>query len=309
MTGPVLVVGEALIDLVRRRDAGAAEHPGGSPANVALTLGRLGWDARLATWIGADARGAAIRSWLAESGVRLVPGSDGAARTPVATATLDAAGAAAYEFDLEWRLPADVPVDGVVAVHTGSIAAVLEPGGPAVVELVRRARPHATVTYDPNLRPALMGEPAAVRDRVEACVALADVVKVSDEDLGWLFPGADPMAVARRWLAAGPSVVVVTFGGDGAAGVAASGPVRVTAPPVAVVDTVGAGDSFMGALIHGLGRAGLLGAGRRDRLRGIDGATLTSLLQLGVDVAAVTVARPGADPPRLAELPPSPSVP
>ncbi|WP_238992782.1 PfkB family carbohydrate kinase [Jiangella aurantiaca] len=284
-------------------DGTTAAYPGGSPANVALTLGRLGCDVRLATWIGADQGGGAVRAWLRESGVRLVPGSGAAPRTPVAVATLDGTGVASYDFDLTWDLPRGVAVNGLAAVHTGSIAAVLQPGGRAVVDLIRRARAHATITYDPNLRPALLGPRQAVLRRVEECVGLADVVKVSDEDLAWLFPGSDAMAVGRRWLAAGPSIVVVTFGGNGAAAVAACGTVETAAPRVAVVDTVGAGDSFMGALIHGLCRAGLLGAGRRDRLRAVDGPMLTSLLEHGVGVAAVTVGRAGADPPRLADLP------
>ncbi|WP_454041095.1 carbohydrate kinase family protein [Cellulosimicrobium sp. Marseille-Q8652] len=301
--GHVLAVGEALIDVVHRADGTVDELPGGSLANVALTLGRLGRDARLVTWIGDDARGAALRDWLAASGVTLAPGSADADRTSVATAHLDAHGAATYEFDLEWQVPARTTVDADTrALHTGSIAAVLEPGAAAVRELVASARATATVTYDPNARPALMGDPADARPRIEALVALADVVKVSDEDLAWLAPGTDPVAVARDWLALGPAVVVVTLGGEGAVAVTATGEQRVAAPRVQVVDTVGAGDSFMGALIDGLWDADLLGADRREELRAIDGATLAGLLERCVAVAAITVSRAGANPPRRAEL-------
>ncbi|MGM7422243.1 PfkB family carbohydrate kinase, partial [Cellulosimicrobium sp. CpK407] len=160
----------------------------------------------------------------------------------------------------------------------------------------------ATITYDPNARPALMGDPADARARIEALVALADVVKVSDEDLAWLVPGTDPVAVARDWLALGPALVVVTYGGEGALALTAAGEQRVTAPRVEVVDTVGAGDSFMGALLDGLWDAGLLGADRRDALRAVDTATLTRLLERCAAVAAVTVSRAGANPPRRAEL-------
>ncbi|MDF9875817.1 carbohydrate kinase family protein [Cellulosimicrobium cellulans] len=299
----VLVVGEALIDVVHRADGSVDEHPGGSLANVALTLGRLGRDARLATWLGTDERGDAIRAWLDESAVTLTPGSTDADRTSVATAHLDAQGAATYEFDLEWHVPAGTAPDaGTLAVHTGSIAAVLEPGASDVRALVAAARDTATVTYDPNARPALMGDPADALARIEALVALADVVKVSDEDVAWLVPGVDPVAVAHQWLALGPALVVVTFGGEGAVAVTAAGEQRVTAPRVDVVDTVGAGDSFMGALVDGLWDAGLLGADRRDALRAIDAATLTTLLERCAAVAAVTVSRAGANPPRRAEL-------
>ncbi len=301
--GHVLVVGEALIDVVHRADGSVDEHPGGSLANVALTLGRLGRDARLATWVADDAHGDAIRSWLDESAVVLAPGSTGAASTSVATAHLDAQGAATYEFDLEWRVPAGTAPDpATLAVHTGSIAAVLEPGASDVRALVDAARATATITYDPNARPALMGDPADARARIEALVALADVVKVSDEDVEWLAPGSDPVTVARGWLALGPAVVVVTFGGEGAVAVTASGEQRVAAPRVSVVDTVGAGDSFMGALIDGLWDVGLLGADRRDALRAIDPATLARLLERCVAVAAITVSRAGANPPRRTEL-------
>ena len=304
--GHVLVVGEALIDVVHRADGSVDEHPGGSLANVALTLGRLGRDARLATWVADDAHGAAVRAWLDDSAVTLAPGSTGADRTSVATAHLDAHGAATYQFDLEWRVPPGTAADaGTLAVHTGSIAAVLEPGASDVRALVATARDTATVTYDPNARPALMGDPADARSRIEALVALADVVKVSDEDVAWLVPGADPVAVARAWLALGPALVVVTLGGEGAVAVTAAGEQRVTAPRVEVVDTVGAGDSFMGALLDGLWDAGLLGADRRDALRAIDAATLAGLLERCVAVAAITVSRAGANPPRRAELAPA----
>ncbi|OLT53362.1 hypothetical protein BJF88_11945 [Cellulosimicrobium sp. CUA-896] len=215
--GHALVVGEALIDVVHRADGSVDALPGGSLANVALTLGRLGRDARLVTWIGADERGDAIRAWLAGSGVVLAPGSSDAPSTSVATAHLDGDGAATYEFDLEWQVPPGTAATAsTLVVHTGSIAAVLEPGASAVRDLVADARRTATVTYDPNARPALMGEPGDARERIEAMVALADVVKVSDEDLEWLVPGGDAVEVARAWLALGPALVVVTLGGAGA---------------------------------------------------------------------------------------------
>ncbi|GGM15379.1 carbohydrate kinase [Promicromonospora citrea] len=310
MTGHVLAVGEALVDQVRRPDGSTADHPGGSIANVALTLGRLGRRVRLATWLGRDERGDLVRGWLAESDVRLVDGSDGAERTSVAAATLDENGSATYDFDLTWQVPdAARPEDGgsgddgpTLAVHTGSIAAMLEPGAGQVRGLLESARSSATTTYDPNARPAIMGDAAEVRPRVEELVALSDVVKVSDEDLEWLYPGTDPVEVARRWQAGTPALVVVTLGGKGAVAVSAGGEVEVQAPRVEVVDTVGAGDSFMGALIDGLWEHDLLGAARRDALRSVDAATVRTLLEGCVAVAAVTVSRAGANPPRREEI-------
>ena len=135
----VLVVGEALIDVVHRQDGTVDEHPGGSPANVAITLGRLGRPVELLAWLGEDAYGSMIRRWLGASGVALAPGSTGAAQTSIATAQLDEKGAASYDFEIEWRMPADVDVpQSTVAIHSGSIAATLAPGGDDVVALMRR---------------------------------------------------------------------------------------------------------------------------------------------------------------------------
>ncbi|WP_036970343.1 carbohydrate kinase family protein [Promicromonospora kroppenstedtii] len=308
MSAHVLAVGEALVDEVHRPDGSVAEHPGGSVANVALTLGRLEREVRLATWLGADARGDLVRGWLAESVVALVKGSDGAERTSVAVATLDDAGSATYDFDLTWEVPAGAlpdaaeAADAPLAVHTGSIAAMLEPGATQVRQVLEAARGTSTTTYDPNARPAIMGEPQEVRPRVEALVQLSDVVKVSDEDLAWLYPGTDPVAVARDWQRGTPALVVVTFGGKGAVAVSDAGEVEATAPRVEVVDTVGAGDSFMGALIDGLWEHDLLGADRRDALNAVGTATVQHVLDRCVAVAAITVSRAGANPPHRQEV-------
>lgn len=302
----VLVVGEALVDIVRRADGRTAEHPGGSPANVALGLGRLGRVVSLLSRFGLDARGTSIAVRLAASNVVVVPGTRTTAPTSTATALLDERGAATYTFDLDWRLPPAEELEhrltATRALHTGSIAAFLAPGGDAVLELVRSAARWTTVSFDPNARPVLMGDPSAARERVEQFVRAADVVKVSDEDLGWLAPGEDPAAVAAGWLALGPSVVVVTRGGEGATGVAASGRVDVETPPVDVVDTVGAGDAFTAGLLDALAAADLLGVEHAEELRAIEPDALAAALRHAARVAAVTCSRPGADPPTRAEL-------
>lgn len=306
----VVVIGEALVDIVHRASGAVDEAPGGSPANVALTLGRLGRAPFLVTRLGRDERGSRLRRWLEDSGVE-VRGVD-AARTATATAHLDATGAATYEFDLDWSLGDELPalrqlVGTADVLHVGSVAAVIEPGAGQVAELVRAARPRALVTYDPNIRPSLVDDPAAVRARVTELVALADVVKASDEDLRWLHPDDDPAEAARRWAALGPAVVVVTFGADGALAVNAAGDIA-SVPGVAteVVDTVGAGDTFMGALIDGLVDAGVDGPALRTAAGGgIPSSELAELLRHGARAAAITVARAGANPPWRAELTPS----
>ncbi|MFD8114123.1 carbohydrate kinase family protein [Streptomyces microflavus] len=297
----LLVVGECVADIVRLPDQEDRVHPGGSPANVAYGLARLGHRPTLLTQLGPDPNGRLIRDHLASAGVTLR--TDGApAPTPSAAVTLDGAGQASYAFDIAWTL-APVAVEPAPGhVHTGSIGAVVEPGAATVLDIVRTARATATVSYDPNVRPALMGEHAAAVRRVEECVALSDLVKASDEDLAWLYPGEEPEKVAARWLERGPAVVLVTGGGDGALAVLPGGRITVEAVAVDVVDTVGAGDAFMSGTLHALAGRGLLGTGARDRLRAVDRDTVAGVLRHAVASAAVTVSRAGANPPDAAEL-------
>ncbi|MFB8219378.1 carbohydrate kinase family protein [Streptomyces anulatus] len=297
----LLVVGECVADIVRLPDQAARVHPGGSPANVAYGLARLGHRAVLLTQLGPDGNGRLIREHLASGGVDVR--TDGStAPTPSAAVTLDGAGQASYAFDVSWTL-APVAVEPAPAhVHTGSIGAVTEPGATTVLDMVRAARATATVSYDPNVRPALMGDHAAAVRRVEECVGLSDLVKASDEDLEWLYPGEDPERVAARWLGRGPAAVLVTRGGAGALAVLPGGPITVQAPAVDVVDTVGAGDAFMSGTLHALAAHGLLGPGARDRLHAVDRDTVTDVLRHAVASAAVTVSRAGANPPGADEL-------
>ena len=300
--GAALVVGEALVDVVTRADGTVSEHAGGSPANVALGLARLDRETHLLTRVGQDGYGRRVRSHLAASGVQLVDGSVVTGPTSVARATLDEAGSATYEFDLEWSLP-HVPLpDHPLLVHTGSIAAVRQPGAATVERIVLGAHHRTTVSYDPNLRPDLMGDAAAVRPFVETLVAAADVVKLSEEDAVWLAPQTPPVELVQAWLRLGPAVVVLTRGGDGSVGICGSGKVQVPAPPVHVADTVGAGDSFTAGLLDGLWEAGLLGGPQRRALKEVSRQVLERVLRHAARVAAVTVSRPGADPPWRGEL-------
>lgn len=298
-----LVIGESLVDVVARPGEEPQAFPGGSPANVALGLARLGYEAELLTWIGSDEYGDLVRDHLAASGVVVVPGSHDADRTSVALARIDEEGVAQYEFDLTIDYPDHAIDDDVAAVHVGSIGAVLDPGYEKVRDLLTSARDRVTVSYDPNLRPSIMGSPEAVRDRVLALIALADVVKVSDEDLAWLEPGRDPHDIVREWAGSGPAIVVVTRGGDGAFAVTSAGAeFDLAAPKVIVADTVGAGDSFMSGLVSGLWHADLLGAEHRDELAAVSVDQLDSLLSRCARIAAITVSRPGANPPTAEEL-------
>jgi fructokinase len=303
-----LVIGEALVDVVVGADGrDRGRHPGGSPANVAVALGRLEHEVRLLTWLATDDDGRLVTRHLEDSGVLVLPAGLGAQRTPIARATLDAQGVATYDFELDWQVRAHDADEaagplGVDVVHTGSIAAVLPPGSSGVEAMLERLIGRATITYDPNARPALMGEPDLTLARMVSYLEIADVVKVSDEDLAWLYPGVAALDVADSWLMQGPSLVVVTHGDRGADVLSRSGPVHVEAVPVDVVDTVGAGDAFTAGLVDALAGEHLLGASRRSRLRAVDQATLARVLSRAAQIAAVTCSRPGADPPWRREL-------
>ena len=298
-----LVIGEALIDIVRPIDGPAQEYVGGSPLNVAIGLARLGHDVELACSIGDDPHGRAVRAHLAADGVPLTEGSASAARTPTATATLDESGSATYEFDIEWAPPA-LP-GGFAHLHTGSIGATLQPGATTVREAVEAARATTTISYDPNARPSLMGDPHDVRSDVEQLVGLSDVVKASDEDVRWLYGEDVPLAeVAALWAQLSPPLVVITRGGEGALVHLSMGlTVDLPGRTVEVVDTVGAGDSFMSGLLSGLLDAGLLGGSdARDRLRTATLAQVRPALERALATSAITVSRAGAQPPTRAEI-------
>ncbi|GAB3095417.1 carbohydrate kinase [Isoptericola nanjingensis] len=300
-----MVVGEALVDIVEDGSGARTHHPGGSPANVALGLARLGGSVELLTWLARDQAGAGVVDRLEASGVAILPASLGASRTSTAVACLDADGGATYEFDLEWHLATTAPARNMSVLHTGSIAAVADTvSADTLVQMIHDVRRFATITYDPNLRPSIMGDVDAVRVRVETLVAAADVVKVSEEDLGWLHPEAEPLDVASAWANdLGCALVVVTHGGRGSTAVRPLGrDLEVPARPVAVVDTVGAGDAFMSGLLAALRGHGLTGSDQRDALRRADATALEAVLDFASRVAAVTVSRAGANPPHLAEL-------
>ncbi|HXY66377.1 MAG TPA: carbohydrate kinase [Mycobacterium sp.] len=287
-----LVIGESLIDIVERD-----EHVGGSPLNVAVGLARLGRDVDFLTHIGDDPRGRRIAEYVNAAGAHLVSGSQSAVRTAVAQLTVDENGSADYVFDLDWQLSATPMVAPPLFVHTGSIAAVQEPGCLAVAALIDTYHVSATITFDPNVRPSLIVDRDLARERIEHLVERSDIVKVSEEDLCWIDPERPPEQIAQTWRTLGPSVVAVTMADRGAVAVCAAGEVRVPARPVQVVDTVGAGDAFTVGLIDALWAQGLLGGQRRGELARIDLDALTAALEAASNAAALTVARAGADLP------------
>ncbi|GEL17883.1 carbohydrate kinase family protein [Pseudonocardia asaccharolytica] len=314
--GIVAVAGEALVDIVPAPVGGYFElAPGGSPANVAVGLARLGVPTRMLARLAADPLGERLRTHLAANSVDLTHAVAATEPTSLALVSVDADGVASYDFridgtaDWQWS-PGELagaldpgPAGPVVAVHSGSLALTTPPGAAVLRELLAAAAAAATISYDPNCRPPLMGDPGRVRAGVAELLATADVVKVSAEDLVWLLPGRAPADVLDDWLGRGPALVAITLGGDGVLAGTASG-LRARRPGrgVAVVDTVGAGDSFSAALLAGLHRRGLLGAANRAALRAIDATSLDDVLDDAVAAAAITCSRRGADPPTAGEL-------
>ena len=314
--GIVAIAGEALVDLVPAPISGYYEFaPGGSPANVAVGLSRLGIPTRMLARIADDPLGRRLRAHLSKNGVGLDHVVTATEQTSMAMVMVGPDGGPTYDFrvvgtaDWQWTAAelADAldpgPGGPVLALHSGSLALTTPPGDAALRALMARAAQTATVSYDPNCRPGLMGKPADVLAGVHEMVSVADVVKVSLEDLGWLMPGFTAEEVLEDWLGRGPALVVVTLGGDGVTAGTSTG-LRTRRPgvPVTVIDTVGAGDTFSGALLAGLHRRKLLGAASRPTLHAISHSTMDAVLDESMLAAAITCSRRGADPPTAEDL-------
>lgn len=304
------VIGEALVDVVSRDGEAPRAHVGGSPMNVAVGLARLDQEVQFLGRYGQDEYGEQVAAHLRDNKVSL-PFSPDSKPTSVAQATLDQAGAATYAFQLDWSLDvSDDQIDQLLSntglLHVGSIGAMLEPGATLVRKAVERAHGHALISYDPNCRPTIIPDSSDARARAEAIVASADIVKASDEDLLWLYPNRSIEDSARAWLQAGAHLVIVTRGPLGpwavSRGTGREG-VDTAAARVDVVDTVGAGDSFMAALISTLTDRGLTGADARRDLDALDKDEVRQILRYAAAAAGVTVSRSGADLPTKDDLP------
>ena len=295
--GRILVIGEALIDIVDRGGE-PVRHVGGSPLNVAFGLARLGIATTFASEFGEDPDGAAIAAHLDAAGVTIARTADAHRRTSTALARIGADGSATYDFDLEWAFSTPPAVAGISAVHIGSIGALRAPGSGGVLALVESLPEDVLVTFDPNVRPALMPPPAETRALVERYAARAAVVKLSDEDAEWLYPGAADSA-PERLLAAGASLVAVTQGAAGSVLHTASARLDVPARPTVAVDTIGAGDAYMSGLIAAIVQR----VGVADTLAGrFTEEQLTTIGRTAAVSSGLTVARAGAMPPTAAEL-------
>jgi len=305
----ITVIGEAIIDLLPAGPPRTFQAvPGGSPYNVAVGLARLGHHATLMARLAETAFGRILRDHAEAEGIDLHAAPRAAEPSTLAVVSLDASARASYDFYLngtaDWQWTAEETgraPEGTSVLHFGSLASWTPPGDAKILELARRLRGRgdALITYDPNVRPGLLADHRHGQRVVERAIGLAHLAKASTDDVAWLYPDRAPDEVARHWLRLGASVVVITSSDGAAAYTAEGGPVRRPALDIAVVDTVGAGDSFTAGLIGSLIKAGqhppaVLARYPADQLSGaLDDAIL---------VASINCERRGNDPPTAADV-------
>ena len=292
------------MDVVRDADGTERETPGGGPFNTARALGRLAVPVGFLGHLSSDARGRRLAECLRADGVSLELPGVGPEPTTVAAATLDAEGRASYRFQVAGTAAPNLTLDHlpqelgpeVQALHVGTLGLVLEPMASTVAALVRREHGRRLVAIDPNVRAGLIDD-AAYRQRLHELLGLSTLVKASAADLAWVYPDLDAEAAAERLLDRGVRLVVITLGPEGAWASGNGAHARVPAPPVSVADTIGAGDAFGAAVLAWLYEHDAL-----DRDLKLEAGQLRSLLEFACQVAALTCARAGAEPPWRREL-------
>ena len=296
----VWVVGEVLIDLI---PDGSERKPivGGGPANTAKALSKLGINTQFIDGISSDKYGHMAKNELVASGVKLdyVMYSD--KPTSIAIVSLSDSGSASYKFVIQNTATFDFTSDWLPnpqterpsLLHIGTLATVIEPGATELFKWAQSVGKVAPIVFDPNIRPAVISDCEQYVDQVEQWVSISSAVKVSDEDIRWLYPNLDIEHVVNNWLAKGPSLIVVTYGDKGLAGYRQGEKVSVDAVKVAVADTVGAGDTVGAILVEAIVKDGL------DNLSGV---RLEMMLKRAGKAAAITVSRSGANPPTLKEI-------
>ena len=292
----IWVGGEVLIDILP-----TGPVVGGGPANTAKALARLGHEVDFIDGISTDAFGMSARKELERDGVGLSLSLSSDKPTCTATVTLDSHGSASYEFLINGTATFDFEHDWLPdperlkpsVLHIGTLVTIVEPASTILHEWAIRTAEFAPIVFDPNIRSSVVSDRTTYRAAVEKWVAISSIIKLSDDDLSWLYPEESIDEVAKRWIANGASLVVVTRGADGIIGFTEHGFEEVAGAKVSVVDTVGAGDTVGAILVEGV---------IKHSVNGLQGHVLNAVLHRAAIAAGITVSRAGAQPPRLHEL-------
>jgi fructokinase len=297
----IWVCGEVLIDLIPGSDGVRVPHVGGGPANTAKALARLGQDVFFIDGISSDEYGQMSRKELLDDEVKLdlALGSD--KPTCLAIVSLDEKGGASYEFKIDGTATFDFSTSWLPdpsrykpnVLHIGTLVTVIQPGADVLYDWAMQVAEFAPIVFDPNVRSAVMGDRDVYVAAVERWVALSSVVKVSDDDMAWLYPGQRYEDVAARWIEDGVTLVVVTRGANGLVGITAEGSVEVPGVKVQVADTVGAGDTVGAIIVEAMVEKGILA---------LTGDVLKGVLNRAAVAAGITCSRKGAQPPYKHEL-------
>jgi fructokinase len=295
----IWVCGEVLIDLL----PGNPRVPvvGGGPANTAKALARLGHDVHFIDGISTDAYGQSARAELVRDGVNLDFALTSDKPTCTATVSLDASGGASYEFLIDGTATFDFSLDWLPdparhkpqVLHIGTLVTIIEPSATVLYDWAIQVAEFAPIVFDPNIRPSVMGDRDLYEAAVEKWAAISAVIKVSDDDLAWLFPGQSVESIAARWVQDGAFLVVVTRGADGLQGFTARGALSVPGVKIDVIDTVGAGDTVGAIVVEAMIEQGIMA---------LQGDVLSDVLTRAAKAAAITCSRKGAEPPYKHEL-------
>ena len=299
----IWVCGEVLIDLISIAPGSKeqAPHVGGGPANTAKALARLGHEVHFIDGISTDAYGVMSREELLRDEVKLDLSLTSDKPTCVANVTLDANGSASYIFEIEGTATFDFSLEWLPdpsryqpqVLHIGTLVTIIQPGADVLYDWALQVAEFAPIVFDPNIRPSVMGNRDLYEAAVEKWAAISSVIKVSDDDIEWLFPNQSIDDVAERWIKDGAALVVITRGSEGLIGFTADGAVEVPGVKIAVADTVGAGDTVGAIIVEAMVEKGIMA---------LTGDVLQQVLHRAAAAAAITCSRPGAQPPYKHEL-------
>jgi fructokinase len=297
----IWVCGEVLIDLIPNSSGERVPHVGGGPANTAKALARLGHQVYFIDGISSDKYGQMSRQELLDDEVKLDLALNSDKPTCLAIVSLNESGGASYEFEIDGTATFDFSASWLPdpsrykpsVLHIGTLVTVIQPGADVLYDWAMQVAEFAPIVFDPNVRSVVMNDRDKYLAAVERWVAISSVVKVSDDDLAWLYPGQQYADVAKRWINDGAALVVVTRGADGLVGFTADGSVEVPGVKVDVADTVGAGDTVGAIVVEAMIEKGILN---------LTGDTLKAVLNRAAIAAGITCSRKGAQPPYKHEL-------